>query len=62
MAAEKNNVNALFNLGICYEEGIGMLRDDSYEAWQCFLQAERLGHPNARDRLWKYYGIYDWME
>lgn len=46
----KPNAAALFNLGICYERGIG-IEQDRAKACDYYRQASALGHINARFNL-----------
>ncbi|CAF0896257.1 unnamed protein product [Adineta steineri] len=49
-AKNKTNAAALYNLGICYEQGIGVEADRA-KACDYFRQASALGHTNAQFHL-----------
>ena len=45
-AADKQNCQAIFNLGRIYEEGLGFKKDPRY-AYELYLHAKDLDHPDA---------------
>lgn len=54
-AAKRNHPPALYNLGLCYEMGIGMAADDKM-AMQLYRLAATREHPNAMYNLAVFYG------
>ena len=53
-AAERGNVNAQCNLGICYDKGIGV-EQDSVEAAKWFRKAAEQGDAEAQCNLGRFY-------
>lgn len=49
-AAEKKDSNGLFNLGMCYMQGLGC-RSDGMLAFESFRTAAELGHPEAINNI-----------
>ena len=43
MAAENNDDDGLYYLGLCYENGLGGLPKDQEKAWECYEKAADLG-------------------
>ncbi|EAT46005.1 AAEL002757-PA [Aedes aegypti] len=56
LGARHLNASAVFNLGICYELGIGV-KKKSNMAKRCFYVASNLGHPGAMYNLGVYYAL-----
>ncbi|PHJ20637.1 sel1 repeat domain-containing protein [Cystoisospora suis] len=50
-AASKGNVNACYNLGVCYEFGRGVTSEDSDKALQLYRRAAQAGHVKAAGAL-----------
>lgn len=46
LAASHGNASALFNLGVCLEQGIGTAKNFKL-AYQCYKEAAAMGHPKA---------------
>ena len=53
-ASERGYKNAQYNLGMCYEAGIGIPKD-YVEAARWFRKAAEQGHPTAQYKLGEYY-------
>ena len=53
-AADKEDANGLYNLGMCYQNGYGCAAD-SAKALECFQSAAAKGHPEAINNLGGYY-------
>ncbi len=50
-AVSKNHAGACYTLGICHEEGRGVVAADDREAVKFYRKAQRLGHPNAAAKV-----------
>lgn len=50
-AAEMGHINAFYDLGVCFEGGLGEIRQDPNAAMQCFLLAAEGGDPRAQYAL-----------
>ena len=53
--AEQGNASVQFNLGVMYEDGLGVKQDD-FEAMNWFRKAAEQGHANAQANLGSAYG------
>ena len=53
--AEQGNASVQFNLGVMYEDGLGVKQDD-FEAVKWYRQAAEQGHANAQANLGSAYG------
>ena len=53
-AAEQNDANGLYNLGMCYLQGYGTARDLD-NALDCFRTAAEAGHPEAINNIGGFY-------
>ena len=49
----KTHSGAAYTLGVCHEEGKGVVIPDINEAWKFYRKAESLGHPKAAERIEK---------
>ncbi|MBK7030953.1 MAG: sel1 repeat family protein [Bacteroidales bacterium] len=49
-AAHKNDAKALYNLGLCYESGEGVLQSNRWAEFY-FLKASKLGYRKARNKV-----------
>ena len=54
VAAEQNVVEAMFTLGMMYEQGIGVNRDEE-KAFQYYLQSAEGGYEDAQYRIGSIY-------
>lgn len=54
LATAHEHSGATFNLGICFEQGIG-IKQDMNLAMECYDAASRLGHPKAMYNLGVFY-------
>ena len=50
MSARKDNKQALYSLGLCYEKGMGVEKDLTY-ARSYYEKAAALGHSGAQGKL-----------
>lgn len=53
-AADQNDANGLYNLGMCYQNGYGTEKNENL-AYDCFLSAAQMDHPEAINNLGGYY-------
>ncbi len=51
--ASRNHSGACYTLGICHEEGKGVVAADDREALRFYRKAQKLGHPNAAAKIMK---------
>ena len=49
----KTHSGAAYTLGVCHEEGKGVVIPDINEALKFYRKAESLGHPKAAERIEK---------
>ena len=49
--AAKTHPEACYDLGMCYEAGIGVDNVDLPEAMKCYRRAAKLGHPQAANKV-----------
>ena len=49
----KSHSGAAYTLGVCHEEGRGVVIPDISEALKFYRKAESLGHPKAAERMLK---------
>ncbi len=49
--ASKTHGGACYTLGICHEEGLGVVTADDREAVKFYRKAEKFGHPNAAAKV-----------
>ena len=49
----KIHSGAAYTLGICHEEGKGVVIPDIHEALKYYRKAESMGHPDADERIGK---------
>ncbi len=47
----KTHAGACYTLGICHEEGLGVVAADDREAVKFYRKAEKFGHPNAAAKV-----------
>lgn len=53
-AAEQDDSNGLYNLGMCHQNGYGTDRNVNL-AFDCFVKSAQMGHPEAINNLGGYY-------
>ena len=49
-AAELKHPEAIYQLGCCYEKGIGVVQDE-FIAINYYIRAQKLGHAEAKERV-----------
>ena len=49
--AAKTHPEACYDLGTCYEAGVGVDNVDLPEAMKCYRRAAKLGHPHAAQKV-----------
>ena len=49
-AAELGDADAMFNLGLCFEDGRGVAKDEA-KAFKLYKRAAELGNDHANERL-----------
>lgn len=54
LASRHHHVGATFNLGLCYEQGLGVSKN-LRRAMECYQYASSMGHPKAMYNLGVYY-------
>lgn len=52
-AASRSHSGACYTLGLCHEQGIGVVVADDREAVRFYRKAQRLGHPKATEKIRK---------
>lgn len=50
-SVSRNHPGACYTLGLCHEEGLGVVAADDREAVKFYRKAQRLGHPKAADKV-----------
>lgn len=50
-SVSRNHAGACFTLGVCYEEGRGVVVADDHEAVKFYRKAQKMGHPRAAERI-----------
>ena len=50
-SVSRSHPGACFTLGLCHEEGLGVVAADDREALKFYRKAQRLGHPKAADKV-----------
>lgn len=51
--ASRNHSGACYTLGLCHEEGKGVVAADDREALRFYRKAQKLGHPKAAEKIVK---------
>ena len=50
-SVSRSHPGACFTLGLCHEEGLGVVTADDREAVKFYRKAQRLGHPKAAEKV-----------